>query len=173
MPNPLETVAAKTAAKAANVGARAKGLTGVFAKLAEQHQEASVLLKRAAGVDDVAKRRDLWNTLRRELLSHERAERQVVYPALEDLAEMDDIVQRHAEEADTLEAAIIEIDIAGCSSPNWSSHLQRLMALVQKHVDEEEDEFFPRAQQALGKDVTRDLEDPFMAAKERAMEGIQ
>jgi hemerythrin superfamily protein len=173
MPNPLETVAAKTAAKAANVGARAKGLTGVFAKLAEQHQEASVLLKRAAGADDVQKRRDLWATLRRELLSHERAERQVVYPALEDVADMQDIVQRHAEEADTLEAAITEIDIAGCSSPNWPTHMQRLIALVQKHVDEEEDDFFPRAQEALGKQATRDLEDPFMAAKERVMEGIQ
>jgi hemerythrin superfamily protein len=176
MPNPLETVAAKTAAKAANVGARAKGLTGVFAKLAEQHQEVSVLLKRAAGVDDVQKRRELWATLRRELLSHERGERQVVYPALEDLedlANLQDIVQRHAEEADTLEAAIIEIDIAGCSSPNWPSHMQRLIALVQKHVDEEEDDFFPRAQEALGKDVARDLEDPFMAAKERQMESIQ
>jgi hypothetical protein len=172
MPNPLENVAAKTAAKVANVGARAKGLTGVFAKLAEQHQEAAVLLKRAAGVSDVEKRRDLWATLRRELLSHERAESQVVYPALERLSGMEDIVQRHAEEADTLEVAITEIDIAGCSSPNWQTHLQRLVALVHKHVDEEEHEFFPRAQEALGKDATRDLEGPFIAAKERAMESV-
>lgn len=172
MPNPLENVAAKTAAKAANVAARAKGLTGVFAKLAEQHQEAAVLLKRAAGVDDVEKRRDLWATLRRELLSHERGELQVVYPALEGLPDTQDIVLRHADEADTLEAAITEIDIAGCSSPNWQAHLQRLIALVTKHVDEEESDFFPRAQEALGKDGARDLEGPFMAAKERVMETV-
>lgn len=170
MPNPLENAAAKTAAKVANLGARAKGLTGVFAKLAEQHQEAAVLLKRAASVDDVEKRRDLWTTLRGELLSHERGERQVVYPALERHPDLEDIVRHHNQEADTLEAAINEIDAAGCASPSWEANLKRLTTLIQEHVDEEEGEFFPRAQGALGKDAARDLEGPFMAAKERAMD---
>lgn len=172
MPNPLETVAAKAAAKAANISARTQGLTGVFAKLAEQHQEAAVLLKRAASADDVEKRRDLWTTVREELLSHERAERQVVYPALEGHPDLQDIVQRHNEEAHTLEAAIAEIDAGGCASPSWQAQLQRLTALVQKHVDEEEGEFFPRAQDTLGKDTARDLDGPFMAAKERVMESL-
>ena len=52
MPNPIEKMAAKGAGKVAAIGARAKGLTGVFNTLAEQHHEAAVLLKRAEGVDD-------------------------------------------------------------------------------------------------------------------------
>ncbi|HTV20056.1 MAG TPA: hemerythrin domain-containing protein [Polyangiaceae bacterium] len=173
MPNPLENVASKAAGKAAALSARAKGLSGVFATLAEQHREAGVLLKRAAGVDDVEKRRDLWSTLRRELLSHERGELNVVYPTLEQHPATRDIAQRHAADAHTLETTINEIDAAGCASPQWKPLLERLVTLVQHHVDEEEHEFFPRAQEAIGKDAASDLEAPFMAARERAMEGIR
>jgi len=173
MPNPLENVAAKAAGKAAAIGAHAKGLTGVFATLAEQHREAGTLLKRAASATEPAKRRDLWSTLRRELLSHERGELATVYPAIEGHAATRDIALRHSDEAETLEAAISDIDRAGFDSPEWPALIQRLVTLVQQHVDEEEHEFFPRAQEALGKDTARDLEEPYLAAQERAMESTR
>jgi hemerythrin superfamily protein len=172
MPNPIEKVAAKGAAKAAAVGARAKGLTGVFNKLAEQHKEAAVLLKRAEGIDDPAKRADLWSTIRSELLSHERAELNTVYPALKKDAATRDIPAHHNEEVPELEAAIREIDLAGFDSPNWKPLIQRLSALVQHHAEEEETEFFPRAEEALGKQAASDLEAPFLAAKKRAKDAL-
>ena len=172
MPNPLENLASKAAGKAAAIGARAKGLTGVFATLAEQHQEAAILLKRARGTDDVEKRRDLWVTIRRELLSHEKGELDVVYPALERHPATRDIAQRHSADAQTLEATITQIDTVGCASPEWPTLIERLVTLVEHHVDEEEHEFFPRAQEAIGKDEASDLDDRFMAARERALENI-
>jgi hypothetical protein len=172
MPNPVENIAAKGAAKAAAIGARAKGLTGVFNKLAEQHKEAAMLLKRASSTDDIAKREDLWMTLRRELLSHERGEASIVYPALARHPATRNIAQQHDDEVPTLEAMIAEIDVAGCESPDWKSLITRLMMLIEHHAQEEENEFFPRAIEALGKDAAADLEHPFLAAKERAMESI-
>lgn len=172
MPNPMENIAAKAAAKAAAVGARAKGLTGVFSKLAEQHTEVKVLLKRAESLDDVDKRQDLWATIRRDLLSHERAEIAAVYPALDEMESTRDIVARHNEEAETLEATIAEIDLAGSDSEHWKSLMQRLTDLVKHHVDEEENEFFPRAQETIGKDKTQELAGAYSAAQERIMEGM-
>jgi hypothetical protein len=172
MPNPVENIAAKTAAKVAALGARAKGLTGVFNKLAEQHKEAAMLLKRAESTDDIAKREELWMTLRRELLSHERGELSVVYPALAEHAATQDIAQQHGDEVPMLEAAIAEIDVAGCDTPDWKALIQRLTNLLQHHVNEEENEFFPRALEALGNDAADDLEDPYMAAKQRAMQEL-
>jgi hypothetical protein len=172
MPNPLEKVAAKSAGKVAAVSARAKGLTGVFNKLAEQHKEAATLLKRAEKTDDPAKREDLWTTVRRELLSHERGELRVVYPVLAQNAATRDIAQRHSEEAQTLESTISQIDTAGYESRNWSTSIRQLITLVEQHVEEEESEFFPRAQDAIGKGAADDLEERFMAAKEREMEAL-
>jgi hemerythrin HHE cation binding domain-containing protein len=172
MPNPVENIVAKGAAKAAAVGARAKGLTGVFNKLAEQHKEAAILLQRAGSTDDLAKRQDLWMTLRRELLSHERGEASVVYPALAGHAATRSIAQQHDAEVPTLEATIAEIDVVGCESRDWASLIARLTKLIEHHADEEENEFFPRAIEALGKDAAAALEGPFMDAKKRAMEGL-
>jgi iron-sulfur cluster repair protein YtfE (RIC family) len=172
MPNPIEKMAAKGAGKAAAIGARAKGLTGVFNTLAEQHQEAAVLLKRAESVDDPKKRADLWQTIRRELLSHERAEINVVYPALKQNAAVSDIPRHHNEEVPELEAAIREIDNAGFDSPSWSQLVARLRGLVEHHATEEEKEFFPRAEEALGKQASAELDERFMAAKEQAAKGI-
>lgn len=173
MPNPVEKVVAKGAAKAAAVGARAKGLTGVFNKLAEQHQEASMLLKRAESVDDPAKREDLWRTIRRELLSHEKAEMTTVYPALKQDASVSDIPRHHNAEVPDLEAAIRDIDAAGFNAPNWKALIQKLSMLVQHHADEEENVLFPRAEQAIGKQAASDLEEPYLAAKERVAESLR
>jgi hypothetical protein len=172
MPNPIEKLAAKGAGKAAAVGARAKGLTGVFNKLAEQHHEAAVLLKRAEGVDDPAKREDLWRTIKRELLSHERAELSTVYPALKQDASVQDIPQHHNAEVPELEAAIAAIDAEGFSSLRWKALVGHLRELVTHHAEEEENEFFPRAEEALGKKASEELEERFMAAKEKAAKGI-
>src|SRR3954453_17921010 len=125
MPNPLEKIASKGAAKVGAIHARAKGLTGVFNKLAEQHKEAAVLLERARSTDDPAKRKDVWQKVRAELLSHEQGELNVIYPELDKHAATRDIVQRHADEADTLETTIRQIDAAGFESQMWSSQIQQ------------------------------------------------
>jgi len=173
MPNSIENMAAKGAGKVAAVGARAKGLTGVFNKLAEQHEQAAVLLKRAEGTNDPKKRADLWQTIRRELLSHERAELNTVYPALKKDPATSDIPQHHNAEVPELEAAIAEIDRAGFDAPNWNTLVENLRNLVQHHAREEENEFFPRAEEALGKKAAADLEDRFDAAKERAEKSLR
>ena len=172
MPNPIDQLVTKTAGKVGAIAARTKGLTGVFNKLAEQHMEASAMLARLKTVDDIAKRQDVWAAVRRELLAHERAEIATVYPVIEQHEATRDIAERHGLQADTLEAAIGEIDIVGCGSPNFKPLLERLITLVTHHVEEEENEFFPRAEEALGKEGAHDLEGPFMAARERILESI-
>lgn len=172
MPNPIEKMAAKGAAKAAAVGARAKGLTGVFNKLAEQHRETAVLLKRAESVEDPAKREDLWRTIKRKLLSHERAELSTVYPALKQDASLQDIPQHHNAEVPELEAAIAAVENAGFGSLEWRALVGRLRELITLHAHEEENEFFPRAEEALGEKVSAELEGRFLAAQEKAAKGI-
>jgi hemerythrin superfamily protein len=172
MPNPIEKMAAKGAGKIAAVEARAKGLTGVFNKLAEQHKQAAVLLKRAANTDDPAQREELWREIRRELLSHERGELNAVYPALKQEPATRDIAREHNAEVPELEAAIAQIDRAGFTSSEWKPLVQQLTALVTEHANEEENVFFPRAQEALGKEKAAKLEEPFIAAKKRAADSI-
>ena len=91
MPNPIENIAAKAAGKVGAIEAMAKGLNGVFVTLAEQHHEACVLLSRAEGTKDAEKRRELWTEIKKQLVSHERAELAEVYPALGSDSRTEDI----------------------------------------------------------------------------------
>lgn len=172
MANPIEHVKAKVAGITGGVEARVKGLRGVFAKLAEQHREVSSLLGALKGVDDHTRRAQLWLDVRRELVSHEQAEMLQVYPVLEDYEITRDIVQRHAEDATLLEAVVRELDRTGYQSDEWTSSLERLIALVKAHVELEEEELFPRAQEAMGDAAARELEVPFARAKQLAMEKL-
>jgi hemerythrin HHE cation binding domain-containing protein len=166
MPNAMESLSAKIAGTAGAAAARAKGLTGVFNKLAEQHKEAAALLKRAETTSDPEKRRDLWTKIRVELMSHEQGELREVYPAFDKHVSLRDIVEEHADDADLLESTIKELDEIDTASEAWPVTLKRLIAAVQRHAEEEEGEFFPRAQDVLGKNETRSLEERFTAVQE-------
>jgi hypothetical protein len=166
MPNSIEQLTSKVAGKAGAISARARGLTGVFNRLAEQHKEAASLLKRAEVTSDPEKRWDLWNTIRAELLSHEQGELREVYPAFDRHVSLRNIVEEHADDADLLETTIKELDEIDVTSDAWGVALKRLIAAVERHAEEEEREFFPRAQDVLGKNETSALEQRFLAVQE-------
>ena len=170
--NPIEKAAAKVAGKTANVQARFKGLKGVFAKLAEQHHEAGALLASAEGAEDFTKRSDLWRVIRKELMSHEQAELQEIYPVIEGYAQTRDLALRHAGHASELETLIQQVDSTAVQSDEWLPALRRLIAKVKEHVEKEENDFFPRAQETLGDDRVKKLEEPFLSAQERVKQRI-
>jgi iron-sulfur cluster repair protein YtfE (RIC family) len=169
MANPVEHVKAKVAGITGAVEARFKGLKGVFMKLAEQHHAVSSLLSDAEKTDDFTRRAALWAEIRRELVSHEQAELLQVYPVLEDYETTREIAHQHTEAAAELEAAVQELDSIGFQSDAWQPALERLIARVQAHVELEEEQLFPRAQEALGDEAARELEGPFERARELAL----
>jgi hypothetical protein len=169
MPNTVENFAAKTAGKAAGLRARAQGLVGVFNVLAQQHEQVASLLTRAKQAEDPAKRRDLWSQVRCELICHERAELSTVYPVIEENPASADIARVHADSSRDLEAAIANVDGLGYDSSGWEGALHSLIELVQQHVEQEEKEFFPRAQETMGKEAAHALERPFLAAQQQCM----
>ncbi|HTQ05778.1 MAG TPA: hemerythrin domain-containing protein [Polyangiaceae bacterium] len=173
MPNPIENAMAKGAGKVAAVEARAKGLKGVFTKLAEQHREAATLLARADSTNDLEKRRDLWNEIKRQLISHERAELAEIYPVLASYDATREIARLHDAEAATLESTIKQLDAMTFETPAWKTTLEKLIGLVKAHAAQEESEFFPRAQQTIGDDASRQLEDLFLEAQKRAMSELR
>lgn len=172
MTNPVEHVKAKVAGMAGAVEARMKGLKGVFRKLSEQHHEVSSLLATAVETDDYTKRAALWADIRRELVSHEQAELLQVYPVIEEHEITKDIGHRHTESAGELEAAVRELDGLGFQSDAWRAGAERLLVIVREHARVEEEEFFPRAQEALGEQVAQALEPSFTRAKALAAERL-
>jgi hypothetical protein len=95
-----------------------------------------------------------------------------VYPILDEYETTRDIVRIHSEDAGQLESAVRELDRVGFQSAEWPSALERLIALVKAHAELEEEQLFPRAQEAIGDDAARELETPFTRAQQLALERL-
>ena len=165
MPSSVDSTASKVMGAVKNVKATFKGLTGVFKHLMEEHGKVGALLRRLKGSSDEDLRAELYPTIRRELLAHERGEMIAVYPVLAQFTETAGIAAEHEREAAELEAAIAAVDALSFDAPNWSASFERLATLVEEHVDQEESEFFPKAQAVLGEDEAKALLPRFEAAK--------
>jgi hemerythrin superfamily protein len=168
MPNNVDKVMSGLMGAAKDVKAGFKGLTGVFMHLMEEHGKVGALIKRVGKSDDPAVRADLYPKIRRELLSHEKGELKVVYPALAHLPGVSAIELTHAREASELEIALADVDSLAFDDPAWGLTFQRVADLVEKHVDHEESEFFPKAQEALGEERAKQLLAEFEAVKKQS-----
>src|ERR1700712_2830472 len=144
MANPIEQIATKAMGTVKAVKAGFNGLRGVFLHLAEEHGEVGALMTRVSKSSDPDVRRQNWPKIRAELLSHEQGELAEVYPLLTGNEATREIVALHSQEAGQLKEAIAGVDDHDFASPAWSAAFERLFTLVQQHVAEEENDFFPR-----------------------------
>ena len=167
MPNRVDTMLSKGMGKAK---ARLKGLHGVFRTIAEQHGEVTALLERAKSSNE--KFTELWPTIRRELMSHEKAEMREVFPALRAHPETRELADHHDLEAGDLETLILQIDALAVDAPNRKEMFQKLIDMVLDHAKEEENEIFPKAEKVLGRDTAEALDDQFLVAKEQVAEAV-
>jgi hemerythrin superfamily protein len=162
MPSRLDSMMSKGAGVMKGVKARLDGLHGVFKTLAEQHGEVSAMLKRLQ--DKPEKKAELWPEIRRELISHERAEMREIYPVLRQHAQTRALADHHDQEAAELERLIERLNM---QTADWTTLFDQLVDTVIHHANEEENEIFPKAQDAIGDRTTKDLEARFLAAKKQ------
>lgn len=144
------------------------GLRGVFLHLAEEHGEVGALMKKVSKSADADVRRELWPQIRVELLAHEQGELAEVYPLLSSNEATREIVSLHSQEAGQLKDAVASVDAHDFASPAWAAAFERLFTLVQLHVTEEENDFFPRAQAVIGEDESKQVLERYEATKAAA-----
>jgi hemerythrin superfamily protein len=168
MTNSLEQMEAKAVGAAKAVKAGFNGLRGVFLHLAEEHGEVGALMKRVSKSSDPKERGELYPQIRSELLSHERGELAEVYPKLSEHVATRNIAAAHNVEAQQLEQAIHQVDQLDFASPEWGPAFEHLFQMVQQHVAEEENDFFPKAQAVLGEGESKAMLDRYETAKKAA-----
>lgn len=165
MSNRMDSMISKGAGMMKGVKARLEGLTGVFKTLAEQHGEAAAMMKRLQSKPE--KKAELWPEIRRALLSHERGEIREVYPVLRQHVQTRSLADHHDQEAAEMERLIERIDAA--VADEWRPLFDQLVEMVTRHASEEENDIFPKAQEAIGDQTTKDLESRFLATQKQVM----
>jgi hypothetical protein len=159
---PTPSSAAKTAVVIKSATARAQGLRGVFLTLAQQHAEAAALLAALETTADPHARRESWTRLRVALLSHERAETEVVYSTLQRFGLTQPLASAHEHAAAMLEELIGTVQRLDPSDPLFLGEVARLASYVRSHAEEEENVWFPAAQAILTDGRLEQLEATFL-----------
>lgn len=167
MTHKLEELASKAVGAIKATQASLEGMSGVFRHLIREHGEVSALLMRLKFSSDPSMRRELWSEVRAELLSHERAEISEVYPTLRQDKQTQPMVREHDNDAYELEEMIDELSATDADSERWQPTLERLIARVQEHVRDEEEEYFPIADHAF-KERSDDMLERYEQAKAKA-----
>ena len=113
--------------------------------LSTDHREALDLVAQIKASPAGEERRDLADILISELVRHSVAEEMFVYPAMVDhLPGGQEAVDHDVEEHKELERTMKELESADSAGPEFLGLVDRLEAILRDHVQDEEDEQFPR-----------------------------
>lgn len=125
-------------------------------ELEQMHETARADFQKISGAS-TNERAGLWAKLHAELMLHERIEEQFVYdPVVQDLGDqnrqLDQFHQQHeteASQANDMMSALGRLDPA---SGEWLSQVQDLASMMERHMEEEEQQFWPLIRQTWGED---------------------
>jgi hypothetical protein len=172
MPNHVEKAASEVFGAVKAAKATLENLHGVFRQLAREHGEVTALLLRVKMTSDVDVRREIFPTIREELLSHEKGELAEVYPAFMQHEELAGYAEMHQREAGTLERMLQRLTGMPYDDAQWGPAFAELTSTVEHHTKEEEDDFFPAASKILGKDAAEQMKTRYLAKKSAVAKGI-
>lgn len=142
----------------------------LYQLLRQDHLKAKRLFERLGEAGQATNARtQLFAELKHELELHTEVEERHFYPALEGYDEAHDLVDEALEEHDEVRRLLEELDQAEQDSDDWGAQLAELQEEVEFHVEEEETELFPLAQQLLDKakveEIARAIEQDKAKAK--------
>jgi hemerythrin superfamily protein len=92
----------------------------------------------------------VFQKIYRELNLHAEIEESLFYPELEAKSETSDKVRHSYREHKEVKNLLEELAAASPGSEGWLDKIQQLQESVEHHVDEEENELFPKAKEVLG-----------------------
>jgi hemerythrin superfamily protein len=137
--------------------------------LKKQHKEVRDLFKKIEKSKDDATKSELFEELAANLVAHDGIERQIFYPACEEAMGMTDILGESLVEHGVVEFMLYQADQAQ-GEDDFEYKCTVLQEMVEHHVEEEEKEFFPKVERALGKErleeIGMEMEEAFEEAKQ-------
>ena len=136
--------------------------------LKSQHEEVRTLFKRIEKASGRAQKTKLFDELAAKLVGHDAIEREIFYPACEKAMGMTDLLGEALVEHGIVEFGLYQADQAR-QGKDFQFKCTVLSEVVEHHVQEEEEEFLPKAEKALGRDKLEELGAEMQARFEEAL----
>src|SRR5687767_11999737 len=137
--------------------------------LKQQHRDVEKLFKALDQDGSDERTTEVFGELAATLVAHDAIEREIFYPACEKAMGMTDLLGESLVEHGVIEFSLYEADQAQ-GKKDFDFKVTVLKEMVEHHVEEEEDDFFPSVEKALGDESLEELgqrmEQRFEAARE-------
>lgn len=137
-----------------------------FNLLKTDHRKVEELFSQLESASGQAKMR-VFEQIKMELELHTHIEEKFFYPALEEPKQTHDLTLEAYEEHDVVKKLLQQMGRAKSVTDEWEAQAKVLQENVEHHVEEEENELFPKAQAALSEEDIEDLGEQMAAEKER------
>jgi hemerythrin-like domain-containing protein len=121
------------------------------------------LLETASG----KRKLDVFKRIKSELEVHTHIEETIFYPVLEKPEETHDLTLEAYEEHNVVKTLLAELSGAKSATDEWQAKAKVLRENVEHHVDEEENELFDKADNALSDEEIESLGERMAAEKAR------
>ena len=150
----------------------------IFDLLKEDHDSHRKLLRKIAKTQgDSEDRRALYTEFREEVTAHANAEEQSLYAEMLSRPELQEDGRHSVAEHKELDDLMAELDDTDMSSSGWLQKFKTLHHDYEHHIDEEEQEMFPAADEEFAAKCDKRLSeiyaDRYPAELESAQEGVE
>lgn len=139
--------------------------------LKEDHKTVEKLFKRFEKAGDKAytEKREIADRICEELSRHAVIEEMIFYPVTrETVDDTEDIVLESLEEHHIVKWVLSELDKMDPTEERFDAKMTVLIENVRHHVKEEEEEYFPKVRDELGRKALNELGDAMVEAKATA-----
>ena len=139
--------------------------------LKQDHQNVEALFRRfeQAGEDDHQEKQRVASKVIEQLSTHAAVEELVLYPAVRrELPEETPLVLEALEEHHLVKLSLAELDRLRPQDERFTAKMTVLIESVRHHVEEEEEELFPKIREALSVQQLEELGEAMEKAKETA-----
>jgi hypothetical protein len=143
----------------------------IYEDLKQDHDKHRELFDRIADTHgDTEERRDSFEKLRMELQAHAAAEEESLYATMLARPELRDDARHSVAEHKEIDDRLGELLDTDMSSGAWLTKFKELRHRYFHHIDEEEEEMFPAAEEGLSQKTEECLADKFEERKPRELE---
>lgn len=146
---------------------KARKMESVIDVLKHDHRTVEDLFAKIEKARGSARKTKIFKTLREEFMKHAEAEEQILYPRMKEIYDLRDFSFEADEEHALAKYLFNEIETIEAGSEVWDAKCTVLKELIEHHVEEEEDEIFPKLKKHLEKDELYALGDDIKVYKEQ------
>ncbi|HZS07312.1 MAG TPA: hemerythrin domain-containing protein [Blastocatellia bacterium] len=141
--------------------------------LKQDHRKVAELFDQVEATGEEKEHQQLFAQIKTELETHTHIEETILYPALQQREELKDMVLEALEEHKQVKTLIREIEGLSKGSERFDAKLKVMGENVEHHVEEEEDEMFPKVKKLFDRSQLEQLGRELEAAKQQFRKGEQ